>query len=998
MKQKFLLFFFLSLSAAFPVAWSQAGGFAVTGIVKDKTGAGLADVTVSEKGRSNTIATDASGAFKIKVARQNATLVFSSVGFQTQEVKADQSNLNVTLAQTVKGLDEVTVVGYSIKRREQISSAVATVSGEKLRDITSNSLSQMLQGKAPGVTVSSNSGDPSAGSEVVVRGPGTINASTSPLYVVDGNIGGTFNPTDVESVTILKDAAATGLYGSRAANGVIIVTTRMGRAGKTRMEFNTTQGFAEATKGNFRLLNSQELYDYQKTYFNPNPAVLNTNTDWWSLNFRRGKVQNYTLSASGGSEKTTFYVAGNYYREEGTIIDNDRTNYSVRANLTQNLTDKLKLAVLLNGRYIKDNFPTNINNPPFFVSTTSAPGGLSSSGSGALIDAYLNLPYDSAFYADGSGRDPRSGIWYGRDRNNYQHARQYNFARGRSYNTSADLNLDYSITNHLTFSTFNRATIINGGNTVYYDRRTKPGAPYSGALYNSTNYSSTLVSSNRLRYSNNFGQHSLSVLGVAEAEKGYIDYSLISVKGLPPGRSAISTATDVLLSPVGGNDSYLFSKYLGQADYGFAGKYFGVASIVNEFSSRFGTNNPSATFYQLGVSWIVSKESFMKSVEPVSFLKFRGSYGTTGNAEGIGYYASLGLYSITTAASYAGLPGASLSQKANPNLTWEKAKGGNIGVDMALFKRIDLSVDIYRRVTSSLLFFRGLPATTGYTGVFENVGAIRNKGIEFNLTTRNVITKNFRWETNLNMAFNNNKVLEVNQGRSEVNTGARQPVGVGHNMDEWYMPIWAGVDPANGSPLWERLITDADGKSFVTYTNVYNQATFQYTGRTSAPKFTGGFSNTVTYGRFSLNAFLNFAYGYTVYNSPRFNFDSDGLYESFNQMKLPEGWTRWAKKGDIVTHPKPVYGRSDASNAVSSRFLEDASYIRLRNVNLGYDLAPGLTNKLKIGSARLFVSGDNLFTLTNYSGTDPEAAFDTGDPGFKYPVSRKFLAGLNISF
>lgn len=998
MKQKFLLLIFLCCLQVFSEAMAQGGTFTVTGTVKNNSGALLQDVTVAEKGRNNTVTTNADGVFNITVARRNATLVVTSVGFETQELRATEGNLNLALAAVVTGLDEVTVVGYSAKRREQISSAVATVSGEKLRDVTSNNLAQLLQGKAPGVVVSSNSGDPSAGSEVVVRGPGTINASTSPLYVVDGNIGGTFNPSDVETVTVLKDAAATGLYGSRAANGVIIVTTKMGKAGKTRMEFNTTTGFSEATKGNFHLLNSQELYDYQKTYFNQNPVVLGTNTDWWDLNFRRAKVQNYTLSASGGSERTTFYVAGNYFKEEGTIIDNDRTTYNLRANLTQKLTDKLKLTVLINSRYIKDNFPTSINNPPFTINANSAPGGLSSNGSGPLIDAYLNLPYDSAFNADGTGRDQRSGTWYGRDRNNYMHARQYNFANARSYNTSGDVNLDYNITNHLTFSTFNRATINNGGNTVYYDRRTKPGAANAGALYNTTNYSTTLVSSNRLRYSNNFGQHSLSVLGVAEAEKGYLDYSVVSVKGLPAGRSAISTGTEVLFSPNGGNDSYLFSKYLGQADYGFAGKYFAVASIVNEFSSRFGTNNPSANFYQLGASWIVSKESFMRNVEPISFLKLRASYGTTGNAEGIGYYASLGLYSITSAASYAGLPGASLSQKANPDLTWEEAKGANIGVDMTILKRIDLSIDLYRRVTSSLLFFRGLPATTGYTGVFENVGAIRNKGIEFNLTTRNVTTKNFRWETNLNMGFNRNKVLEVNQGRSEVNPGLTQPVGVGHNMDEWYMPIWAGVDPGNGNPVWERLITDADGKSYVTYTNVYNQATFQYTGRTSAPKFTGGFSNTVTYGRFSLNAFLNFAYGYAVYNSPRFNFDSDGLYESFNQMKLAEGWSRWTKPGDLVTHPKPVFGRSDASNAVSSRFLEDASYMRLRNVTLGYNVSSRFANKVKISSARIFVSGDNLITWTNYSGTDPEAAFASGDPGFKYPVSRRLLVGLNISF
>ncbi len=990
MKQKFLLLIFLCCSGACIQAWAQENSFTVTGIINDNSGSPLQDITVTEKGRQNAVVTDVSGTFKISVARKNAILIVTSVGFEPQEVRATGSNLNIALVQTAKGLDEVTVVGYSVKRREQISSAVSVVSGDKLRDVTSNNFVNLLQGKAPGVVVSSGSGDPTAGANLVIRGAGTINASTSPLYVVDGNIGGSFNPTDVESVTILKDAAATGLYGSRAANGVIIVTTKSGKAGKTRIEYNSSHGYAEATKGNFNVMNSQELYDYQKTFFTPNPAVLNTNTDWWDLAFRRAKVNSYALSASGGSDKTQFYVAGSYYKEEGTVVDNDRSTYNLRTNLSQKLTDKLKISVLLNGRFIKDNYTTSISNPPANPLVNNIPG--------ALVDAYLNLSYDSAYSADGTAKDARFGTWYGRDRNNYFHSRQYNTSSGRSFNMSGDINLDYNFSKHITFSTYNRVNVFNSQNNTYYDKRTKAGAPTSGALYNNQNYSSTLVSSNRLRYNNSFGQHSVALLGVIEAEKGYSDFTSITAKGLPPGRSAFSTATDIITNPGGGNDTYLFSKYLGQADYGFAGKYFAVASLVNEFSSRFGNNNPSANFYQLGASWILTKESFMRNIQPLGFLKLRASYGTTGNAEGIGYYASLGLYSITSGASYAGLPGASPSQKANPDLTWEKAKAANIGFDMTLLKRIDLSVDVYNKTTSSLLFFRGLPATTGYNGVYENVGSIRNRGVEFNLTTRNFTTKNFRWETNLNMAFNRNKVLEVNQGRSEVSTGAMQPIGVGHNMDEWFMPIWAGVDPASGRPLWESLIADADGKKYVTYTSNYNLATMQYTGRTSAPKFAGGFSNTVGYKGFSLNAFINFVYGNAVYNDTRFNFDSDGLYESFNQMRLPAGWNRWAKAGDIATHPKPVFGRSDASNATSSRFLEDGSYIRLRNVTIGYDLSQGFTNRLKISTARIFISGDNLFTATNYSGTDPEVVLGSGVSSFRYPISRKLLVGLNVSF
>lgn len=955
--------------------FAQGNNLTVTGTIKDQNNNSLSGITISEKGKSNSVATDANGIFKIVVASKGAKLVISGVGFETQIISAAGGSFQITLTQSNKSLQEVTVVGYSTKKKEQISSAVSVISGDKLRDVTSNEITSLLQGKAPGVVVSTGSGDPTTASNVIIRGAGTINASTSPLYVVDGNIGGSFNPTDVESVTVLKDAAATGLYGSRAANGVIIVTTKSGKAGRNRIEFNGTAGFSEATTGHFKLMNTQQLYDYQKTFYNPDPSVLKTNTDWWDLAFRRGVVNSHQLAASGGNDKTQYYVSGSYYKEQGTLINNDKTSYNLRTNLTQKITDNLRLGVLLNGKFSKDNY-----NPE-----------------GTLYDAYVNLPFDSAFNADGTPKDARFGTWYGRDRDNFLHGLQYNFSKARSFNMNGDVNIDYTFLKDFTVSTYNRATLFNLTSNSYYDKRSKGGATNNGEVYNSSSYSSTLLSSNRLRYNHNFGLHGISALAVAEIQKGYSDNISTSEKNLPPGRSAPSTATDIITNPSGGQDEYIFSKYLGQIDYSFSGKYFVVASLVNEYSSRFGKNNPSADFYQLGGSWVISKEPFMSKLPAIGFLKLRASYGTTGNAEGIGFYASMGLYTISTNASYSGLPGAAPSQKSNPDLTWEKAKTTNIGFDLTLLKRIDLSVDVYNKTTSSLLFFRALPATTGYSGVYENVGSIRNRGIEFNLTTRNITTKNFSWETNLNMAFNKNKVLELNQGRTEVSTGARQPIGLGRDMDEWYMPVWVGVDPSNGNPLWQSLITDADGKNFVTYTSNYNLATRQYIGKSSAPKFTGGFTNSVTYKSFTLSAFFNFVYGNYVYNDSRFFFDNDGLYESYNQMQLAKGWSRWQKPGDIATHPKPIHGRSDASNATSTRYLEDGSYVRLRNVTLGYNVASSLLNKLHISNARIFLSGDNLWTGTSFTGPDPEVVLGSGISSIKYPISRKILLGLNIS-
>ena len=324
-------------------------------------------------------------------------------------------------------------------------------------------------------------------------------------------------------------------------------------------------------------------------------------------------------------------------------------------------------------------------------------------------------------------------------------------------------------------------------------------------------------------------------------------------------------------------------------------------------------------------------------------------------------------------------------------------KTTNLGVELGLFKRINLTIDVYQKQSAALLFQTPLAATTGYSYVWENVGTVRNRGLEFNLETRN-FTGAFKWETSFNLAFNRNRVLAVNKGRTEVNAAARQPIAVNHDMDEWFMPVWAGVDPANGNPLWEKVIADADGKEYKTYTSNYNAATRQFIGKSAAPKFTGGVTNTFSYKGISLSAFFNFVYGNYVYNDSRFYFDNDGLYESYNQMVLAKGWTRWEKAGDIATHPKPVHGRSDASNATSTRYLEDGSYIRLRNIRLGYDVPAAWIGKAKLSAVRIFLSGDNLWTGTNFSGTDPEVVFGDGTSSIKYPISKKLLLGLNISF
>jgi TonB-linked SusC/RagA family outer membrane protein len=957
----------------------------VKGVVKDKDGP-LPSVTVSLKGSTKVFtATDINGNFSLKVP-ENGVLVFKAIGFTTQEVPVNgRSSITVVLDGSVSALNEVVVVGYTSKALSQLSSSVSVVSGEKLRDVTSNDVNSMLQGKAPGVIVSSSSGSPSAQPNVVIRGSSSITAGSAPLYVVDGVIGGTANPNDIESVTVLKDAAATGLYGSRAANGVIIITTKSGKAGKNEVNFSLTTGVNDATTGNFKLMNGQQLYDYQKTFYDPTTfnrdrptSLLSHNTDWMNLAFRTALTQNYTVSVSGGSERTQVYVSGNYYNEQGTLRTTFNQAYNLRANITHKISNKFKLSVRLNTGFQR--------------SADDASGNY-----GAIVGATRNLPWDYPYNPDGSIRKGTESNWLGREHDNFLHGWQYNLNDTRQTFLNGDVRLDYYIAPGLSFSSSNRAGYTNSKGEIYYDVRSKAGMGL-GQLINNLGFQSNLITSNQLHYEKNIGKNSFSAIAVAEAETNYIDANSLLGQGLVAGLHVMNAASTILSSGAlnGSTNENSFSKGLVQVDYNYDSRYFLVGSYINEASSRFGANKRAGNFFTLGSSWILSNEGFMKDQKTFDLLKLRASYGQTGNAQ-IGNYQTLGLYSFSS--QYAGYSASVPAQLANPDLTWEKAKTVDIGLDVSMFKRITLNVDVYDKTSAALLLNVQLPYTTGYSSVIQNVGSVRNRGLELNLSTVNLKGK-FNWETNFNIAFNRSKVIKLDQGKDIITDNGFTPptiVSVGHDLNSFYMRKWAGVDPANGDPLWEKVTTDASGNKVVTKTNVLSDATPQFVGSFS-PKFTGGFTNTFGYKAFTLSAFFNFVSGNMVFNSSRQNFDSDGAYETVNSIQMVNGWSRWTKPGDIATHPKAVFGGNKNSNKISSRYLEDGSYLRLRNVRFGYDLPKNFLSRIKVSSARVFVSGDNLWTLTKYSGMDPEIGLGPGGGNSvdRYPISRKVLFGINL--
>ncbi|TPE43933.1 SusC/RagA family TonB-linked outer membrane protein [Pontibacter mangrovi] len=1005
------VYFLISVNVGF--AQSERN---VEGKVVDEKGQPLVGLTVVLKNATVGTTTGADGTFTI-AAEPSDVLVFSYIGYLTQEVPVgNKAAVNVTMKADTKALEEVVVVGYSSRSKSELVSSVSVVDGNKLRDVTSNNTATLLQGKASGVVVSSASGQPGEEPNIRIRGTGSISAGAEPLYVVDGVIGGTANPADIESITVLKDAAATGLYGSRAANGVIVITTKRGKAGETRVSYNGTTGVSQRTMGNFDVMDGQQLFDYtnqlyqndyngkrgnyiaalSKTNPNPTEAEINEylasknfpltyagyvdgvlpsepgNTDWLEEAFRTGITNNHQLSVSGGSEKTRFYISGNYFQEEGTLVNTNYEQTNFRANIDHEINAKLTVAARVNTKF------SNRENDP----------------SGALYQSFINLPWDNPYNEDGTIRrvDASTTGWYGRDKSNFLYTSQYNYNRSRGQSLDGDLKLEYRVTDWLSFSTTNRYSVGNSRYDSNNDSRTPSGKASNGSLSNSYGYSNSFLSSNLLTTDKQFGNHSLRGILGAEYQKNYSDGMSASGQGIFPGLEVL----DAVAKPVniGGykSESKFMSGFL-NLDYDYDSRYFATASYRRDGSSRFGRDKRFGDFYSVGAAWAISGEDFFQGLSStVNLLKLRSSYGVTGNAN-IGDFAALDLYQFNV--QYADQPGGFPRRLVNRDLTWEKAHTFDIGLEVGLFNRVDVALDFYNRTNKAILQDVPLSSATGFYWQTQNIGSVRNQGLDIEVTTKN-LEGALSWETDLNLSFNRNEVLEL-YGGQPIDRGS-QRIEEGRPIGSWFMREWRGVDPATGDPLWLLKQYDADG-NFVqdTVTNSYNNATRVYTG-TTTPKFAGGMRNTFSYKGFTLSAFMNFVYGNKVYNYNRELFDADGAYPTYNSMVLQDGWSRWEKEGDQATHPRAVLNGNKASNKTSSRYLEDGSYLRLRNITLSYNLPEAVTSRLKADNLRVFVSGDNLWTWTDFSGMDPEVDLTSGYSTTRYPGSRKLMLGVNIDF
>lgn len=944
----------------------------ITGVVKDIKGETIIGANIMIKGTGTGVSTNIDGKFSIEAAAGDE-LIVSFIGYLTQTIKIDsQKTLNIKLLEDAKTLEEVVVVGYTVQTKSAVTGSVAVVKADKLKDVNTLEVGSMLQGKVSGVYVSGSSGEPGQASKIRIRGKGTLNSSVSPLWVVDGVIVGEdpgLNPNEIDNISVLKDGSATALYGSRAANGVIVVTTKRGEYDANKYSVSVNAGVSLLSTGRLEMMNSQELYDYQKSWNNQSwftEELLKHNTDWFKEASKSGLYTNANITYTGSSGRMRSFVMADYYREEGAIKDFTLDRFTFRSNNDVKFTDR-------------------------FTMSTKISGSLSRTDSQqrSVYNTYLYLPWDFPYNEDGSIRSGQEQDWRGRDGINDMYDLQWNWSRSKKLTVDGTINFNYQITDWLRFESNNYIRYISNRSESYTDKRSRSGQSDKGSLSNSNSLLTKQFTNQMIRFEKSFGKHKVNALGAYEYTRHFYESTSAEGRGIQPGREILDVTTGI--KSIGGyKDAIATQSALFNANYDYDNRYMGQVSYRMDESSCFGKNNRIGHFFTVSGGWNIQNETFFESLrESVNQLKVRVSYGSLGNTPGA-YYGHYPLYSsMMYNDEVAYFP----SQMGNADLSWEKCYTTNIGIDARFFDRFGVTIDLYNKNTSDLLYYAPLPNISGYTGQYKNVGAINNKGLEISLNADLIRTSKFQWSSDFNIGFNRNRVTELYGGKPELKGLKR--LEEGRDMDEWYLREWAGVDPANGSPLW--YTTDENGKR--TTTDSYNKADRVYCG-SAAPKFTGGWMNSFSYKGFTLTANFDFVYGNLLYNQSRELLDSDGAYADYNSMKLKSGWKRWEKEGDIATHPKAINGGNKNSNKSSSRYLEKGNYFSLRNLSLGYSIPEKLCGKLGLQRVNVSCSADNLFTLTPFSGVSPQLSDSSTDgyAGTIYPLSRRIVFGLNVSF
>lgn len=938
------------------------------------------------------VATDLEGKFTFtNLPKEAKTLVVSYMGMITQEARVS-ANMRIVLQEDAELLEDVMIVAYGTTKREAKTGSIVTVASDQIAEIPASSIDKMLAGKLAGVQITSSSGQPGSNSQIRIRGTSSINSGNEPLYVVDGipvmdgdqssftntnNPIAMISPEDIESITVLKDAASASVYGSRAANGVILITTKSGKEGKSTITARAKFGMsALANDNNYGVMNAQELLAYQRdaiinagkdpddpagSYYRPYSLLTKPLTNWMDHFTRLGQMQEYEVTMSGGNQKTKYYSSVSYHKNDGVFYGVTFNKFQARINADHQINKVLSTGVRINaGTMYNEDVPMQdlyYSNPAF---------------AGVTI-----LPWSPAYNEDGTHSIEIPENSYTNPRATAEYDNQWE----KQYRFNGSMYLELKPMKGLSIKTTNAAEMSFNEGRRYWSPLS--GKDQSPTLQTTQVQYRLLTTSNTITYENTFGKNYVRGLIGQEAtardfEENY-QYSYELNPDIP--YHVAGNSTNDLDYAV--NRRTLMS-FFGIFDYNYDSRYYLQASIRGDGSSLFGEKSRWGLFYSVGLSWNIHNEKFMQNAAAVDLLKIRVSYGLNGN-NNISPYKQYGLYSTVT---YNGYTGMYPSSPANENLSWEKNYAWNAGIDFRFFKKLYGSIDFYKRTTKDMLLQKSLSRTSGFTSALQNIGSMSNKGIEFQLDYDVISTKDWNWTIGFNIAHNKTEILDLGDDEMlSYSDDSRLKHIVGNSLFTYYLKDYYGVNPVNG----DALFVAEDG----SLTNDYNKARYIEAGSPEA-KFTGGVSTSLSWKGLSLSVVGEFKGGNNVLIVENRYLQSDGNQMSMNQAKSAMNY--WKKPGDTACNPKPIAGNSSNSYSFSTdRYIERGDYFRIKDITLSYDMPQSIISKAKMSTLRVYLSALNLYTFHDVNYWDPERGVDGMGYGI-YPITKSFVVGLDIAF
>lgn len=938
----------------------------------------LIGVSILQKGTTNGVVTDIDGNYELQIQGGETTLVFSYIGLQTQELKVNAQTgvLNVAMEDDSHLMDDVVVVAYGVRKKGTIAGSVSTVKNDKLENVPAPSFDQALQGQTTGLSVISNSGEPSKAATFQIRGTNSINSGTAPLFILDGvpissSDFNTISPSDIESISVLKDASSTSIYGARAANGVVVITTKRGLSmDKAKVTFRAQYGFSQLAQNNWNMMNTAERIQYEKEIGidtgKDYDVLSRTDINWLDMVFNdRAPLQNYEVSVNRATDRLNYFVSGGFYDQDGIAQSSTFRRYNMRANAEVKASDWLKVGT---------------NSMVAYEEVEQADDGSYALYTPISACRFM-LPYWNPYNEDGSLASENDGTWTGTGSNPIEWMAN-NPVTNKKYKVLSTVFAEITPIKNLTIraqfgADYSHSTAFMQSFPSYIiNNETGTAGRNSSDMLNLTE--TTTVN---YRWELN-SDHSFNFLLGQEG----VDYRSEGFQVITSGQSNdfltnISSGTRAS-SWADSTTSYSYLSFFGRGEYNYKDLYYADFSVRADASSRFGTGNRWAGFWSLGFMWNLKSEPFLKDIEWLSSAQIALSTGTSGNSS-IPDYDHLAL--VSGKANYEDQAGIYPSQSGNEDLSWEKLWSSNVALRLGFIDRINLDIEFYNKKTTNMLML--VPDSYALTGEgehWDNIGAMLNRGVEFNVSADVIRTKDFVWSVNANASYNKNKLLELYNGvqEYEVSTTATKLV-VGHSVSEFYINRYAGVNPANGDALWYTK----DGQ----ITNEYNEGDKVMTGKTFDAPWQGGFGTSLAWKGFSLAAQFSWVADRWMFNNDRYFEESNGLYAAYNQSKRLL-YDRWKQPGDITDIP-----RHGVTPQFDDRFLENASFLRLKNVTLAYAFPQRLLSKTNFfSSARIYLQGQNLLTFTGFTGLDPESSSNVYKA--QYPMSRQFTLGVEVSF